>query len=59
VGIYPDFVTAVEQMTHDGETFAPIEANSVLYNSLYQKVYKKMYGQLKPSYEAIRSITGR
>jgi sugar (pentulose or hexulose) kinase len=59
VGIYPDFVTAVEQMTHDGESFAPIEANSVLYNSLYQKVYKKMYGQLKPSYEAIRSITGR
>ena len=59
VGMYPNFVTAVGQMTHDGEKFEPIEANSVLYNSLYQKVYKKMYGQLKSSYEAIRSITGR
>ena len=59
VGMYPNFVTAVGQMTHDGEKFEPIEANSMLYNSLYQKVYKKMYGQLKSSYEAIRSITGR
>ena len=59
VGMYPNFVTAVGQMTHEGESFEPIEANSVLYNSLYQKVYKKMYGQLKPSYEALQSITGR
>jgi sugar (pentulose or hexulose) kinase len=59
VGLYPDFTTAVENMTHDGDCFNPIDANKDVYDDLYHKVYKKMYGQLKPSYEAIRSITSR
>ena len=58
LGVYPDFNAAVDNMTHDGDSFEPIEANKALYNDLYHKVYKKMYGQLKPSYEAIRTITG-
>jgi sugar (pentulose or hexulose) kinase len=58
LGVYPDFNAAVDNMTHDGDSFEPIEANKALYNDLYRKVYKKMYGQLKPSYEAIRTITG-
>ena len=57
IGLYPDFSTAVDKMTHHGDSFDPIEANKDMYNNLYHKVYKKMYGQLKPSYEAIRTIT--
>ena len=57
IGLYPDFSTAVDEMTHHGDSFDPIEANKDMYNNLYHKVYKKMYGQLKPSYEAIRTIT--
>ncbi len=46
-------------MTHQGDRFDPIDANKEIYNDLYHKVYKKMYGNLKPSYEAIRLITSR
>ncbi|MDA9131313.1 FGGY-family carbohydrate kinase [Gammaproteobacteria bacterium] len=59
IGLYPDFSTAVDKMTHSGDSFEPIDANKVIYSDLYYKVYKKMYGQLKPSYEAIHSITKR
>ena len=56
IGLYPDFSTAVEKMTHEGDKFDPIDANKDIYNDLYNKVYKRMYGQLKPSYKAIHSI---
>ena len=59
IGLYPNFTSAVEKMTHEGDRFDPIAANSEIYNDLYHKVYKKMYGNLKPSYEAIWSITNR
>ena len=59
IGLYPDFETAVDKMTHSGESFEPSDANKDIYSNLYHKVYKKMYGQLKPSYEAIRIITNR
>jgi hypothetical protein len=55
--LYSDFSSAVEKMTHPGDRFDPIGANQEIYNDLYHKVYKKMYGNLKPSYEAIWSIT--
>ena len=58
-GLYPDFSSAVNKMTHQGDRFDPIDANKEIYNDLYHKVYKKMYGNLKPSYEAIRLITSR
>jgi sugar (pentulose or hexulose) kinase len=58
-GFYPDFSSAVNKMTHQGDRFDPIDANKEIYNDLYHKVYKKMYGNLKPSYEAIRLITSR
>ena len=58
-GLYPDFSSAVNNMTHKGDRFDPIDANKEIYNDLYHKVYKKMYGNLKPSYEAIRLITSR
>ena len=44
-------------MTAHGDSFAPIAANQAIYDNLYTQVYKKMYGQLKPSYEAIRKIS--
>ena len=59
MGVYPDFSTAVTKMTHDGDLFEPNAMNKAIYDDLYHGVYKKMYGQLKPSYEAIRSITSR
>ena len=58
-GAHPDFATAVALMTHVSDRFEPISANQQLYNQLYNKVYKTMYGQLKPSYQAIQAITGR
>jgi sugar (pentulose or hexulose) kinase len=57
-GIYPDFASAASKMTHPGERFEPIAANQKIYNQLYTQVYRKMYKSLKPSYEAIRKITG-
>ena len=59
IGLYPDFSSAVEQMTRQGDRFEPVVANKEIYNDLYHKVYKKMYGNLKPSYEAIWAIINR
>ena len=58
-GAHPDFATAVALMTHVADRFEPIAANQTIYDQLYNKVYKTMYGRLKPSYQAIQSITGR
>ena len=58
IGLYQDFTYAVEKMTHAGDRFDPIDANTEIYNDLYNKVYKKMYSNLKPSYEAIKSVLG-
>jgi sugar (pentulose or hexulose) kinase len=57
VGIYPDFTSAVVNMTHQGDCFEPITTHQVTYNKLYHQVYKKMYRQLKPSYEALHQIS--
>jgi sugar (pentulose or hexulose) kinase len=57
-GAHPDFNTAVALMTHVADRFEPVPANQQVYNDLYTKVYKKMYGHLKPSYEAIKSVVG-
>ena len=57
-GIYPDFASAAAKMTHGGDRFEPIAANHKIYSQLYTQVYRKMYQGLKPSYEAIRKITG-
>ena len=56
VGIHPDFNTAVTRMTHQGDCFTPIAEHQATYDKLYNQVYKKMYGQLKPSYEAIQKM---
>jgi len=58
VGLYPDFGTAVQHMTHVRDSFSPIAANRRIYDQLYSDVYRKMYGSLQPSYRAIQAITG-
>ena len=58
IGLYQDFTYAVEKMTHAGDRFDPIDPNKEIYSDLYNKVYKKMYSNLKPSYEAIKSVLG-
>jgi sugar (pentulose or hexulose) kinase len=57
-GLYPDFASAAARMTHAGDRFEPIADNQKIYSQLYSQVYRKMYQGLKPSYEAIRKITG-
>jgi sugar (pentulose or hexulose) kinase len=57
-GVHPDFVTAVEEMTHVGDTFEPDPRQRAVYDGLYREVYRRMYKRLRPLYEKIREITG-
>ncbi|MEA3326824.1 MAG: FGGY-family carbohydrate kinase [Chloroflexota bacterium] len=54
--LHPDFKTAVEKMTHLGETFEPDQDRFNMYSNLYEHVYKRMYARLKPLYHEIREI---
>jgi len=54
---YPDFGTAVREMTRVSRTFEPNPQNRQIYEGLYRQVYRRMYGRLKPLYEEIRRIT--
>ena len=58
LGVYPDYSTAAEAMTHLGDEFLPIAANVSLYKRLYNEVYLKMYDRLQPLYHSIQDITG-
>lgn len=53
LGLYPDFDTAVHEMTHIERVFEPDRATHEIYEALYQQVYKRMYRRLMPLYEAI------
>jgi sugar (pentulose or hexulose) kinase len=56
--LHSDFSTAVHEMTHAGEVFAPDSKNHALYDEFYLRVYRKMYDRLQPLYRDIRQITG-
>lgn len=58
MGYYPNFESAVNQMTKIGETIEPTKDNIQIYEDLYRKVYLPMYKNLKPLYNEIRHITG-
>jgi sugar (pentulose or hexulose) kinase len=58
VGLHPDVVTAVAEMTHVGRTFEPDAERAAVYRELYERVYRQMYRRLRPLYEEIRDITG-
>lgn len=56
LGLHPDFKTAVDEMTHLGDTFEPDQNRHKMYQELYQRVYKRMYKRLQPLYNEIRDI---
>jgi len=56
LGLHPDFNTAVDKMTHIGDTFQPNWENHQMYQALYDRIYKRMYSRLQPLYNAIRDI---
>jgi sugar (pentulose or hexulose) kinase len=55
-GIHPDFASAVKDMTHLGDTFAPNGKAHEIYDQLYNEVYLKMYEKLQPLYKIMRKI---
>lgn len=57
LGLHPDFLTAVSDMTHLGEAFLPVPDHQQVYDELYQKIYLRMYKRLQPLYESIYEIT--
>jgi sugar (pentulose or hexulose) kinase len=58
VGIHPNFKTAVDEMTHLGDTFEPDMAVHHMYNHLYQSVYRQLYPRLQPLYREINKLAG-
>ena len=58
LGLYPDFPSAIADMTRVGRVFEPNPAAQRTYEQLYREVYQRMYRQLKPLYRKIRQITG-
>ncbi len=54
---YPDFDTAIRNMTRISEVFEPNTKNQAVYDELFKKVYLKMYKRLQPLYAQIRDIT--
>jgi sugar (pentulose or hexulose) kinase len=55
-GVHPDFASAVKEMTHLGDTFAPDGKAHEIYDQLYNEVYLKMYEKLQPFYKIMRKI---
>ena len=58
LGLYPDFASAVKEMTRIRDVFEPIPENRDIYGELFEKIYLRMYNKLKPLYDDIRDITG-
>lgn len=58
VGMHADFKTAVARMTRANARFVPCPEKHEVYNQLYSQIYRKLYKGLRPSYKAIRAITG-
>jgi sugar (pentulose or hexulose) kinase len=50
LGFYPDFSSAVKEMTQVGDSFEPNLSIHNLYDEIFQNVYLKMYNRLKPAY---------
>jgi sugar (pentulose or hexulose) kinase len=58
LSLYPDFDSAIREMTRIGKTYLPNPITHEIYDKLYNRVYLQMYSKLKPLYEEIRAITG-
>jgi sugar (pentulose or hexulose) kinase len=55
--LYPDYKTAIDNMTREGKSFLPFPQVQKVYDGLYKEVYQKMYSKLKPLYKSIQQIT--
>jgi sugar (pentulose or hexulose) kinase len=53
-GVHPDFPSAIQAMTHTGDTFQPDLKTHARYDELYFGVYKQMYKRLQPLYHAMQ-----
>ncbi len=51
--LFPDFTSAIKNMSHPGDQFDPNPAVQQVYDELFHKVYLKMYQQLKPLYQEL------
>ena len=58
LGLYPDFATAIAQMTRIGQRFTPNSEHANTYEQLYRRIYSRMYKRLQPLYHDIQKITG-
>lgn len=58
LGFHPDFLTAINRMTHIGQAFEPNQQAHEIYDHLYRDVYLRMYRRLQPLYQHIQEITG-
>ena len=55
--LYPNYKTAIKEMTRTGEIFEPNPDVQKIYDGLYKNVYQKMYSKLRPLYKSIQQIT--
>ncbi|MGB1288402.1 MAG: FGGY-family carbohydrate kinase, partial [Aggregatilineales bacterium] len=53
LGLHPDTVTAIKNMTRISDTFLPQSQHVTTYEHLYQQVYKPMYSRLQPLYKML------
>ena len=56
--LHSSFKSAVDAMSHLGQTFEPDPQAHRIYDDLYNKVYSKMYHRLRPLYFKIRDAVG-
>lgn len=57
MGIYKDYLEAIEKMVHYKRIYEPNKENSEIYEKLFYRVYKRIYPQLKNIYSEIQQIT--
>ncbi len=55
--LFPDFESAVKEMTGVKKVFEPIKENCRIYKDLYENVYTRISKKLMPLYKEIQQIT--
>ncbi|HEX9045241.1 MAG TPA: FGGY-family carbohydrate kinase [Candidatus Limnocylindrales bacterium] len=58
LGLHPDVPAAAQAMTHIDRVHEPDPATHALYDELYRKAFLGLYDALRPTYRAIREVTG-
>ncbi len=55
-GAYPDYATAVREMSHEGQSFAPRPVVQRIYDQLFNDVYLKLYPRVRPLFRTLRKL---